>query len=112
MYPGLTAHPKVAQNSFEVQGAHFVLILYICALSSSSHLAAIITLRKYFRKYKLIAKIRLTLVIVFAICLSASMIAAICMPPTTARFNDAGVEQRSRVQRLAFLVPMLFILVG
>ncbi|KAJ8116697.1 hypothetical protein OPT61_g1947 [Boeremia exigua] len=108
----LTVRSQVAQNSFEVQGAHFVLILYICALSSSSHLAAIITLRKYFRKYKIIAKIRLTLVIVFAVCLFASMIAAICMPPTTTRVHDAGIEERSRVQRLAFLVPMLFILVG
>ncbi|KAH6614268.1 hypothetical protein C7974DRAFT_444290 [Boeremia exigua] len=102
---------KVAQNSFEVQGAHFVLILYICALSSSSHLAAIITLRKYFRKYKLIAKIRLTLVIFFAVCLFASMIAAISIPPTVSH-NDSAIKQRTRVQRLAFLVPMLFILVG
>ncbi|KAF2789556.1 hypothetical protein K505DRAFT_253099 [Melanomma pulvis-pyrius CBS 109.77] len=91
---------KVAQNSFEVQGAHFVLILYICALSSSSHLAALITLRKYFRKYKLIAKIRLTLVIVFALFLLSSMIAAIAMPPAR------------RVQRLAFVVPMFFIMLG
>lgn len=88
------------------------MILYICALSSSSHLAALITLRKYFRKYKLIAKIRLTLVIFFAICLFASMIAAICMPPTIIKHLATGVEERSRVQRLAFLVPMLFILVG
>ncbi|XPS99497.1 pre-rRNA-processing protein esf1 [Ascochyta lentis] len=103
---------KVAQNTFEVQGAHFVLILYVCALSSSSHLAALITLRKYFRKYKLIAKIRITLVILFAVCLFASMIAAICMPPTTVSHGDTSTVERSRVQRLAFLVPMLFILIG
>ncbi|KAF1924272.1 uncharacterized protein M421DRAFT_72921 [Didymella exigua CBS 183.55] len=97
----LSAWIKVVQNSFEVQGAHFVLVLYICGLSSSSHLAALITLRKYFRKYKLIARIRLTLVVFFATCLFASMIAAIGMSPTS-----------SRAQRLALLVPMLFILVG
>ena len=108
----LTTNPQVAQNSLEVHRAHFVLILYICALSSSSHLAAFITLRKYFRKYKLIAKIRLTLVIFFAICLFASMIAAICMPSTIVSHEDTGVDERSRVQRLAFLVPMLFIVVG
>lgn len=102
----------VAQNSFKVQGAHFVLILYVCALSSSSHLAALITLRKYFRRYKLIAKIRLTLVIFFAVCLFASMIAAIAMPPIIISREDTGIQERSRVQRLAFLVPMLFILVG
>ncbi|KAJ4351590.1 pre-rRNA-processing protein esf1 [Didymosphaeria variabile] len=76
---------KVFQNSFEVQGAHFVLVLYICALSSSSHLAALITLRKYFRRYRLIAKIRLTLVIVFACFLLASMIAAIRARPKLER---------------------------
>ncbi|KAH7061913.1 hypothetical protein BKA63DRAFT_587671 [Paraphoma chrysanthemicola] len=103
---------KVAQNSFEVQGAHFVLILYICALSSSSHLAALITLRKYFRNYKLIAKIRLALVIVFATFLLASMIAAICTPPTIVAHNDGLTEKRSRTQRLSFLVPLGLILVG
>ncbi|KAF2032495.1 hypothetical protein EK21DRAFT_109874 [Setomelanomma holmii] len=103
---------KVAQNSFTVQGAHFVLILYICALSSSSHLAALITLRKYFRKYKLIAKIRLTLVIVFALFLLSSMIAAICMPPTIVEHSDGVTEKRSRAQRLSFLVPLGLILVG
>lgn len=61
----LTMHWQVAQNSFEVQGAHLILVLYICALSSSSHLAALINLRKYFRKYKLIAKIRLTIFVFF-----------------------------------------------
>lgn len=39
---------QVSQKTFTVQGAHFVLILYVCALSSSSHLAALITLRKHF----------------------------------------------------------------
>ncbi|KAF2844668.1 hypothetical protein T440DRAFT_409701, partial [Plenodomus tracheiphilus IPT5] len=88
---------KVAQNAFEVQGAHFVLILYSCALSSSSHLAALITLRKYFRKYRLIAKIRLTSVIVFAMFLFGSMIAAICMPPTHLEHNDATLESHALV---------------
>ncbi|KAI4917258.1 hypothetical protein J4E90_003765 [Alternaria incomplexa] len=79
---------KVAQGSFRVQGSHFVLILYVCALSSSSHLAALITLRKYFRKYKLIAKIRLTLVVFFAVFLLTSMIAAIAMPPILVEGDD------------------------
>ncbi|KAJ4329925.1 pre-rRNA-processing protein esf1 [Didymella glomerata] len=107
----LSAWIKVAQNSFEVQGAHFVLVLYICALSSSSHLAALITLRKYFRKYKLIAKIRLTLVVFFATCLFASMLAAIGMPPTVTSREGVTTEESDRAQRLAFLVPMLFILI-
>lgn len=40
------------------------------------------------------------------------MVAAICMPPTIVSQGDTGIEERSRVQRLSFLVPMLFILVG
>ncbi|KAF2690468.1 hypothetical protein K458DRAFT_439426 [Lentithecium fluviatile CBS 122367] len=103
---------KVAQNSFEVQGAHFVLILYICALSSSSHLAALITLRKYFRQYKLIAKIRLSMVVVFALFLLASMIAAMSMPEVVVVNHDGDTEKRPRIQRLAFVVPMFFMLIG
>jgi hypothetical protein len=102
----------VGQNAIEVQGTHFVLILYICALSSSSHLAALITLRKYFRRYKLIAKIRLALVVFYVIFLLASMIAAICMPPTAVDHSDGTKEKRSRAQRLSFIVPLFLILVG
>ncbi|KAH7130388.1 hypothetical protein B0J11DRAFT_557485 [Dendryphion nanum] len=102
---------KVAQNAFEAQGAHFVLVLYICALSSSSHLAALITLRKYFRKYKLIAKIRIATVVIFALFLFCSMIACIAMPPTTMVY-DGKIETQRRVHRLSFLVPMFFMLIG
>jgi hypothetical protein len=108
----LTKQLQVAQGTFRVQGAHFVLILYICALSSSSHLAALITLRKYFRKYKLIAKIRLTLVLCFAVFLLTSMIAAIAKPPSLVEDNDGTPVVRSRVQRLSFLVPLFLILIG
>jgi hypothetical protein len=89
-----------------------VLILYVCALSSSSHLAALITLRKYFRRYKLIAKIRLALVIFYVIFLLSSMIAAICMPPTAVEHDDGSKEKRSRAQRLSFVVPLFLMLVG
>jgi hypothetical protein len=101
------------QNSFEVHGAHFSLILYICALSSSSHLAALITLRKYFRKYRLIAKIRMTLVVVFALFLLGSFLAAIAMPAAELKEKQGTeVEHQSRVHRLSFLVPMIFIIFG
>ncbi|KAF2129457.1 hypothetical protein P153DRAFT_340320 [Dothidotthia symphoricarpi CBS 119687] len=103
---------KVAQDSFEVQGAHFVLILYICALSSSSHLAALLTLRKYFRKYKLIAKIRLTLVVLFTVFLLSSMVAAICKPPTVIKLGNGDTEIQGRAQRLSFVVPLFLIVIG
>ncbi|KAL5399222.1 hypothetical protein PMIN06_000968 [Paraphaeosphaeria minitans] len=108
----LAERRQVFQNSFEVQGAHFVLVLYVCALSSSSHLAALITLRKYFCRYRLIAKIRLTLVILFACFLLASMIAAIGMPELVHTTPQGVPEKQARVQRLAFVVPMFFIIVG
>lgn len=107
-----TLYAQVARNAFEVQGAHFVLLLYICALSSSSHLAALITLRKYFGKYKLIAKIRMTLVISFALFLLSSMIAAISMPETIIEADNGDVERQPGVRRLAFLIPMFFMLIG
>jgi hypothetical protein len=74
---------------FALQGAHFVLSLYICALSSSSHLAALITLRKYFLRYTLIARIRITLVIGFAIFLLASKLAAIAKHKTWLSLSTA-----------------------
>lgn len=89
-----------------------MLVLYICALSSSSHLAALITLRKYFRRYKLVAKIRIALVVLFALFLFSSMIAAIGMPETVVLGSDGAADKPPRVQRLAFLVPMFFMLLG
>lgn len=71
-----------------------------------------ITLRKYFRKYKLIAKIRLALVVCFALFLLTSMITAIAMPPNLIEDEDGTSILRSRVQRLSFLVPLFLILIG
>ncbi|KAL5113319.1 pre-rRNA-processing protein esf1 [Pleosporales sp. CAS-2024a] len=102
----------VGQDDIQVQGAHFVLILYVCALSSSSHLAALITLRKYFRRYKLIARIRIAVFILFALFLLSSMMAAIAMPSTMIDYDDGTQESPSRAKRLSFLVPLFLILVG
>ncbi|EFQ92146.1 hypothetical protein CFE70_007943 [Pyrenophora teres f. teres 0-1] len=103
----------VAQATFRVQSAHFVLILYICALSSSSHLAALITLRKYFRKYKFIAKVRIGLVVLFAVFLLASMLATIIMPPVLIT-DDKGKEMGpgSHFQKFVFLALLLLIFIG
>ncbi|KAF2121086.1 hypothetical protein BDV96DRAFT_203509 [Lophiotrema nucula] len=103
---------KVAQRSFTASGAHFVLILYICALSSSSHLAALITLRKYFGKYKLIAKIRMTLVVAFAVFLFTSMIATIAMPQRNYSRKPDIVDRQQNRARLCLLVPMFFMFIG
>jgi hypothetical protein len=56
-----------------LHGAHFVLVLYLSSLSSSSHLAAIITLRKYFGLNPALAALRIVLIAAFAIGLIASV---------------------------------------
>ncbi|KAF2728307.1 hypothetical protein EJ04DRAFT_591904 [Polyplosphaeria fusca] len=110
---GLGDQQLVVQGSFVAPGAHFVLVLYICGLSSSSHLAALITLRKYFRKYKLIAKVRLSLFLGFALFLLSSMVATIAMPQTVgSQGTIIGETPNSRVRRLCFIIPMFFILIG
>jgi hypothetical protein len=52
------------------------------------------------------------MVIVFAFFLLASMIAAISMPEVVVVNQDGDVDKRPRIHRLAFLVPMFFILIG
>ncbi|EDU42175.1 hypothetical protein PtrSN002B_007906 [Pyrenophora tritici-repentis] len=109
----LTGWIKVAQATFRVRSARFVLILYICALSSSSHLAALITLRKYFRKYRFIAKIRIGLVILFAVFLLASMLATIIMPPVLITDDEGeGTGPGSHFQKYVFLTLLLLIFIG
>lgn len=110
----LSGWVKVAQHTLPIQGAHFALILYICALSSSSHLAALISLRKYHNRYRVIARLRIGLVIGFAVFLLTSMVSAIAMP--LSRWSDDGVKllgvQHKRIRILSFLAPMFFILIG
>ena len=54
--------------------AHFTLIVYMCCLSSSSHLASIITLRKYLEEHPLTSIVRICLVVVFAVALFVSIV--------------------------------------
>jgi len=54
-------------------GAHFTLVVYLSSLSSSSHLAAIVTLRKYFSANPALALLRIVLITAFAILLTASI---------------------------------------
>jgi hypothetical protein len=49
-----------------LDGAHFTLVIYLSCLSSTSHLAAIITLRQYFHDNFLLAQLRVFCVISFA----------------------------------------------
>ena len=59
--------------SKDIFGAHFTLVIYLSSLSSSSHLAAIITLRKYFSANPALALLRIVLITAFALVLAASI---------------------------------------
>jgi hypothetical protein len=67
----LAGYIKLSEN---LQQAHFYLIVYMCCLSSGSHLASIITLRKYLEEHTLTSKIRIGLVTLFAGSLITSII--------------------------------------
>lgn len=57
----------------EFHGAHFTLVVYLSSLSSSSHLAAIITLRKHFNDNAALAILRIVFIATFAIVLLISI---------------------------------------
>jgi hypothetical protein len=57
----------------DLGSAHFALIVYLSCLSSSSHLAAIVTLRKYFEDNQTLALFRITIISLFAVLLSLSI---------------------------------------
>lgn len=62
-------------------GAHFTLVVYLSSLSSSSHLAAIITLRKYFSANPALALLRIVLITAFALVLAVSIMLSSAFVP-------------------------------
>jgi len=105
---------KIGQHSLAIQGAHFALILYVSSLSSSSHLAALISLRRYLGKYKFIARVRMSLVVGFALFLLSSMVATIAVSASQNANHslDAAIVLRKKIRALSYIVPMLFITLG
>ncbi|GME31872.1 crispr-associated helicase cas3 [Neofusicoccum parvum] len=65
---------------------HFFLIVYLACLSSSSHLAAVITLKSYLNKNKVPAFMRLGLIVTFAILLTVTICLAVPFGPPTILF--------------------------
>lgn len=62
---------------YDTLGAHFSLVVYLCCLCSSSHLACMITLNEYFAKDKKQRWLRVSLVIIFAVLLTISIMISI-----------------------------------
>ncbi len=56
------------------QNAHWTLIVYMSCLSSSTHLAALLTLRKYFDLHKKMALLRICLILVFSVLLLVALL--------------------------------------
>lgn len=65
-------------NGLSENQAHWNLLVYMSCLSSSTHLACVLTLRKYFEVHKRPAIIRLVLVILFSLFLIPSIIMSDC----------------------------------
>lgn len=57
------------RNIDNIMSAHFELIVYMSCLSSSSHLACLITLRKYLEEHRFTSVLRVCVVLCFAVFL-------------------------------------------
>lgn len=64
----------------DYQNAHWTLVVYMSCLSSSTHLAAVLTLRKYFDHHKKIAVLRISLILVFSALLLVALSASRSFP--------------------------------
>jgi hypothetical protein len=82
----LTGYIKLA---LDLQGAHFTLIVYLSCLSSSTHLASVITLRKYFYRHQQIGILRVLLIAIFAVLLGASLMAGKALGPFVTYIHSA-----------------------
>lgn len=65
---------------------HFFLIVYMACLSSSSHLAAVVTLKRHLNEHRVPAFIRLGLIAVFAVLLTVTICLAVPFGPPTILF--------------------------
>ena len=73
-FPGV---PGVGDDYIN-NGAHWNLVVYMSCLSSSTHLACVLTLRKYFGKHKVTAIMRVVLIVLFSLLLIPSIIMSWC----------------------------------
>lgn len=96
VFKGIT--PKDYHN------AHWTLIVYMSCLSSSTHLAAVLTLRKYFDDHKKIAVLRISLILIFSALLVVAIMTSrsfsVFLLPFSLILAKHGIEWRSK-----YLVP-------
>jgi hypothetical protein len=68
-------------------GAHWNLVVYMSCLSSSTHLACVLTLRKYFGIHKVTGRMRVVLIILFSLLLIPSIIVSQSRPNIKRRLS-------------------------
>jgi len=69
----LSGYIKYGFYGYGPRNAHFTLGLFLSCLSSSSHLAGVVTLRRYLNEHPTTARLRVSLIICFALLLAVSM---------------------------------------
>ncbi|KAL1631276.1 pre-rRNA-processing protein esf1 [Diplodia seriata] len=78
---------------------HFFLIVYLACLSSSSHLAAVVTLKRYLIGNKVLAFLRLALIVLFALLLTVTICLSVPFGPPTILYLsiEANLETEKRM---------------
>jgi hypothetical protein len=76
----ITAFPHDIKTVYATYGtlAHWNLLVYMACLSSSTHLACVLTLRKYFDEHRTTGIFRVLLIILFSLFLIPSIIMSYC----------------------------------
>ncbi|KAL1304000.1 hypothetical protein AAFC00_000442 [Neodothiora populina] len=70
---GYIVQPWPLSEKGRLWPARLSLVIYLSCLSSSSHLACMLSLHKYLRRHPVLAKLRMILIIIFALFLSISI---------------------------------------
>lgn len=100
----------------DYHNAHWTLIVYMSCLSSSTNLAAALTLRKYFDDHKKIAVLRISLILIFSallvVALSTSRSFSVFFLPISLILAKQDIERSSKyvVLRAVFwILPVMYV---
>lgn len=100
----------------DYHNAHWTLIVYMSCLSSSTHLAAVLTLRKYFDDHKKIAVLRICLILAFSallvVALSTSRSFSVFLLPFRLILFKTDIEWRSKhaiAWALFWILPFIYV---
>jgi hypothetical protein len=97
-----------------LDGAHFALVIYLSCLSSTSHLAAIITLRQYFYDNVVLMELRVLCVMSFAILFGFALFLSATTGPFTIIWYLIPEADRNKIpasmQRALSTTPVYWLL--